>query len=465
MASPAYLQRRNSDRKLAARIARSMAAVLPTVMTQMQQMNTNANPVNQSTCTFKTFQCAKPPTFDGSKGATALLQWFEGMENTFLHSECPDDKKTRFASSVFEKTALNWWSKEKNTRGTDEAMAMPWAELKEIMTQEFCPFSEMQNLEAEFWLLEQNSGDNATYTTRFHELSLLVPHLVTPLKRAINKYIRGLPMPIKDSVLSSAPKTLSDAITLAATLSDNHVKAGTLTKNGVKKTPTIESPKPDKTEPSTQPAPKTHYNNSAKKRKQNFALTNQPASPPLAYPPPAYQPQPYQTQIAQPPPFKKPYSGHHPFCPACKRHHLPGVKCRQCFYCGQVGHLSYACPTVAQANPVAPPYAPTYPTMRACYNCGDPSHFRNNCPNLVYQIHAIPTQAHHHQVYQAQTQVQAQNQAQQDQVPNNQALVIQPQPNQPNQVQENQVNQGAQGRVYHINANEFQLRNHGTATR
>jgi len=430
----------------------------------------NGNLATQNTCTFKTFQAAKPPTFDGSKGATALLQWFESMKSTFLHTECPDDKKTRFASSVFEKTALTWWNKEKNTRGVEVAMALPWQELKDAMTDEFCPPNELQNLEDEFWKLKQEGGDNITYTTRFHELSLLVPHIVTPLKRAINKYIQGLPRQIQDSVLSSKPKELSEAITLAATLSDNHVKAGTLTRKGTKnptaaessKTDKAEPSKADKTEPSIETTPKPQYNNNSKKRKHNFALTHQPTPLSLAYPPQAYQPQPYQPQLYQiqvvqpPPPLKKPYLGNHPFCQTCQRHHPIGYKCIRCSTCGRFGHQFYSCPTSTQANPAAPHYAPTNPTIRACYNCGDPNHFRNNCPNLVGQIQAYPNQANQLQVYQAQAQI--------NQVPNDQAHAIQPQPNQ-NLILENRDNQGAQGRVNHNNANEFQLRNHGTATR
>ncbi|KAD7479746.1 hypothetical protein E3N88_02882 [Mikania micrantha] len=40
---------------------------------------------------------------------------------------------------------------------------------------------------------------------------------------------------IQDSVLSSKPTTIADAIHMAANLTDNHVKAGTLTRKGFKK--------------------------------------------------------------------------------------------------------------------------------------------------------------------------------------------------------------------------------------
>ncbi|XP_076903181.1 uncharacterized protein LOC143558174 [Bidens hawaiensis] len=157
------------------------------------------------------------------------------MESVFLHIECPDDKQTRFATGVLEKGALTWWVKEKSTRGAEAAMALSWNELKDLMTRQFYPPNELMNLEAEFWNLKQEGGVHTAYTTRFNELSVLVPHLVTPTSRAIDKYIRGLPREIQDSVLSSSPKELGDAINLAATLTDNHVKAGTLTMKGLKK--------------------------------------------------------------------------------------------------------------------------------------------------------------------------------------------------------------------------------------
>ncbi|KAI3821766.1 hypothetical protein L1987_09338 [Smallanthus sonchifolius] len=119
------------------------------------------------------------------------------MESTFLNSDCPDNLRVRYATSVLQKRALTWWNGEKRTRGVER--------------------------------------DNLAYTTRFQELSLLVPHMITPLAREIEKYIGGLPMQIQDAVLGSNPPTLEAAIRLSATLSDNHVKVGTLSRKGSKK--------------------------------------------------------------------------------------------------------------------------------------------------------------------------------------------------------------------------------------
>ncbi|KAD4180293.1 hypothetical protein E3N88_28884 [Mikania micrantha] len=193
--------------ELAQIISQQVAIVLPTLVTQLNQA-ANTNPIHNN----------------GNNG-----------ERTFIHSDCPKNLKVRYATSVFQKRALTWWNSEKQTRGSDAALALTWTEFKQLMTDEFCPRNEMRKLEAEFWKLKQDIGENLAYTTRFHELSLLVPHLVTTLSRAIEKYIGGLPMQIQDTAFGSKPTTLEDAIRLAATLTDNHVKARTLTRKGAKK--------------------------------------------------------------------------------------------------------------------------------------------------------------------------------------------------------------------------------------
>ena len=143
----------------------------------------------------------------GTEGATGLLHWFEGIENTFLNSNCPNNLRVHYAMSVLQKRALTWWNGEKRTRGTDVTLALSWEEFKCVMTEEFCPRNEMKKLEVEFWDLTQDSGEHLAYTHRFQELNILVPHMVTPLSRAIEKYIGGLHITIQNCVLDGHRQT------------------------------------------------------------------------------------------------------------------------------------------------------------------------------------------------------------------------------------------------------------------
>ncbi|GKF81434.1 hypothetical protein Tco_0240036 [Tanacetum coccineum] len=58
--------------------------------------------------------------------------------------------------------------------------------------KEFCPSHEMQKLEFELWNHAMVGASHAAYTNRFHELARLVPHLVTPESRMIERYVYGL---------------------------------------------------------------------------------------------------------------------------------------------------------------------------------------------------------------------------------------------------------------------------------
>jgi len=173
MSSRRLLRPSNSSRKLASVIAKQMAAMMPNMFVQFNQaMNASGNSsanedVNPTRCNFKYFNSCKPPTFSGDEGATGLLQWFEGMENTFIMSDCPNDRKVRYAASALQKRALTWWVGEKRNRGEEAAIALSWAEFKTIMTAEFCPRNEVKKLEVEFWDLKQDSGESLAYVNRF----------------------------------------------------------------------------------------------------------------------------------------------------------------------------------------------------------------------------------------------------------------------------------------------------------
>lgn len=321
---------------------------------------------------IKQFTACNPAKYSGEEGATALLQWFENMENTFMISECPEHLRVRFASSILTKRALTWWNGQKILLGLEAAFATSWDDFKTLMLDEFCPENELTKLEEEFNGLKQVSGNHTAYTTRFHELSLLVPHQVTPVTRAIKKYIRGLPIEVQQHVFATQPTTLAAAIRMAASITDNFVAVGTLTVSNPKKR-TKETPKETKPE---ETKPKTF------KKKKNNTVTyaiNEP-KPNITYKV-ATQPPPPQPQPNAPPTQKRAYTGTHPLCNNCHFHHPTTTPCRLCTICNRLGHFANRC----RFNPNAintPPAAIAPAPPRGCYECGDTNHFRNACPRL-----------------------------------------------------------------------------------
>nr|GEV74801.1 hypothetical protein [Tanacetum cinerariifolium] len=63
------------------------------------------------------------------------------------------------------------------------------------------------------------------YNNRFHELALMCPDLVTPKKKNIERYVRGILDRVKANVTSSKPVSLHDAINMARELIEQAIQA------------------------------------------------------------------------------------------------------------------------------------------------------------------------------------------------------------------------------------------------
>nr|GEW65730.1 putative zinc finger, CCHC-type, retrotransposon Gag domain protein [Tanacetum cinerariifolium] len=109
-------------------------------------------------CPFAGFINCGPTQFHGTEGAIGLVRWFEKMENTFEISECAKGKKVKFATVILHGRALTWWNSQVATLGREVENGRPWAEVKQMMTNKFCPTEEVQRLEDELRHLKLSVG-------------------------------------------------------------------------------------------------------------------------------------------------------------------------------------------------------------------------------------------------------------------------------------------------------------------
>nr|GEY32768.1 putative zinc finger, CCHC-type, retrotransposon Gag domain protein [Tanacetum cinerariifolium] len=134
-------------------------------------------------CSFASFMKCSPTQFHGTEGAVGLVRPFE-KENTFEISECVKVRKVKFATGTLHGRALTWWNSQVATLGREVANARSWAEVKQMMTDEFCPTEEVQRLEDELIHLKLRHMNIAAYTERFNELALLCPDVVPNEKKS-----------------------------------------------------------------------------------------------------------------------------------------------------------------------------------------------------------------------------------------------------------------------------------------
>ncbi|XP_021975335.1 uncharacterized protein LOC110870462 [Helianthus annuus] len=212
-------------------MAGQIACIVPKIVSKIQGLNTPPSSVDSKadkpkpvSFNYKHFVTCNPKPFTGSDGVTAMLEWFDSIKVTFINSDCPEHLKTRSVTGVFQGRALEWWTNERNIRSNDEAYALSWAEVREMMMLEFCPPHEQQKLEDEFRHLKQVGDDNLAYTTRFKQLSIIVLHLVSTPKRMITKYIHGLPPAMRDAIEAAKLTSIEEVYRLAASLNNNCVR-------------------------------------------------------------------------------------------------------------------------------------------------------------------------------------------------------------------------------------------------
>nr|GEX89172.1 reverse transcriptase domain-containing protein [Tanacetum cinerariifolium] len=92
---------------------------------------------------------------------------------------------------------------EISTLSREVAVSMSWNDFKFMMIEDFCPSHEMQKLETELWNHAMVEAGHAAYTDRFHKLARLVPRLVTPESRKIERYVYGLALQIRKMVAAT----------------------------------------------------------------------------------------------------------------------------------------------------------------------------------------------------------------------------------------------------------------------
>nr|GEV85455.1 reverse transcriptase domain-containing protein [Tanacetum cinerariifolium] len=140
-------------------------------------------------CTYKEFLACNPKEYDGKGCAIVYTCWIEKMEPVQDMSECKDSQKVKYTASLFVGKDLMWWNSQIRTRGQEAAIGMYWEDFKTLTREEFCSINEMQKLETKLWNHAMTRAGYAAYTDRFHELARLVPHLVSPEGKRIERVV------------------------------------------------------------------------------------------------------------------------------------------------------------------------------------------------------------------------------------------------------------------------------------
>ncbi|GJT37529.1 reverse transcriptase domain-containing protein [Tanacetum coccineum] len=154
---------------------------------------------------YKEFINCQPFYFNGTEGAVDLIRWFERTESVFSHSKCAEEDRVTFATGTLTNDALSWWNAYAQPIGIEQANKITWTELKRLLTNKYCPRTEVKKMEDEFYNLVVKGDDLKTYVKRFQELAVLCPNMVPNSEKLMEAFIVGLPQSIKGNVTASKP--------------------------------------------------------------------------------------------------------------------------------------------------------------------------------------------------------------------------------------------------------------------
>ncbi|GJV97363.1 putative reverse transcriptase domain-containing protein [Tanacetum coccineum] len=161
---------------------------------------------------YKEFISCQPFYFNGTEGAVGLIRWFERTESVFSHSRCAEENKVTFATGTLTDDALSWWNAYAQPMGVEQANQITWTELKRLLTNKYCPRTEIRKMEEELYNLTVKGNDLKPYVRRFQELTVLCPNMVPNNEKLLEAFIGGLPRSIEGNVTASKPQTLEEAI-------------------------------------------------------------------------------------------------------------------------------------------------------------------------------------------------------------------------------------------------------------
>nr|GEV39976.1 hypothetical protein [Tanacetum cinerariifolium] len=291
------------------------------------------------------FEPQRSPRDSQTEGAVRLVRWFKKMENTFEISR-------------------------------EVANRRPWSEVKQMMSDKFCPTEEVQRLEDELRHLKLRDMNIAAYTERFNKLDLLCLDAVPNEKKKVELYIKGLPEIIKVETTSSRPVTLNEAMRMAHALMEQKIQAkNERIAKGLKRK--WENNNQGKNNNNNNNHNRGNYRNNNHHNQNNNRSQNNARSLTTAQ-----NAGTNQIEVS-------------PKCNSCGRCHFD--KCPpKCEICGRIGHKAKDCRSRNVASGAAvQPYI-------VCYRCRERGHKSFKCPkkadrrggNVQGQVYVIRDTEH-----------------------------------------------------------------------
>nr|GEX66736.1 hypothetical protein [Tanacetum cinerariifolium] len=132
--------------------------------------------------------------------------------------------QVKYVACTLQRVTLTWWNSHVKTVTLEVAQALPWKNLKKIMTDKYFPRGKIKKLRTEMWELKIKGTNVIGYSIHFQELALMCDRMFPEESNKVEKYIGGLPDTIHASVKAIRTKTMQEAIKFATELMDKRIR-------------------------------------------------------------------------------------------------------------------------------------------------------------------------------------------------------------------------------------------------
>ncbi|KAL2251637.1 UNVERIFIED_CONTAM: hypothetical protein Sindi_2286000 [Sesamum indicum] len=141
--------------------------------------------------------------FAGTTDLAEAEEWLRNTERVLDRIECTSEQKLRYAVSLLEKNALDWW--ETVPRSRSRPATLTWYDFLKEFADKYTPPVYRNRKKVEFLELKQNELSVAEYELQFVRLSKYAPEEVSTDELRRDRFERGLRLEIREKIAIKPP--------------------------------------------------------------------------------------------------------------------------------------------------------------------------------------------------------------------------------------------------------------------
>ncbi|KAK4400634.1 Retrovirus-related Pol polyprotein from transposon [Sesamum angolense] len=141
--------------------------------------------------------------FAGTTDPAEAEEWLRNTERVLDRIECTSEQKLRYAVSLFEKDALDWWETIPGSK--NRPITLSWNDFLKEYADKYTPPVYRNRKKVEFLELKHNELSVAGYELQFVRLSKYAPEEVITDELRRDRFDRGLRLEIREKIAIKPP--------------------------------------------------------------------------------------------------------------------------------------------------------------------------------------------------------------------------------------------------------------------